>query len=125
MRRRQKNQGRYESGPVNVIDMGNYGNVPLNQLWPGRIVTAHVPFRDDPNQSKSRPAIVGRVQGRNITLFPIYSGERPWRTEIDHHGRRCYVDLHPVVVDRINLVGLDPTDVSDDVLELLLKHLDA
>lgn len=124
MRRRQKNEGRYSSGPRNTIDMSAYGDVPLNQLHPGRVVTAHIAFKDDPSRSKSRPAVVARVRGRTITVFPIYTAQRPWRAEIDHHGRRCYVDLQPTTIDRIDLVALDPIDIDPTVLEMLLAKLD-
>lgn len=124
MRRRQKNEGRFERSPANIIDMSKYGKVPLNQLWPGRVVTAHIPYREDASRSKSRPAVVGAVNGRSITVFPVYTGNRPWRKEINHRGRRSYVDLKPVVIDKIDLVALDQIDIDGETLIELLANLE-
>jgi hypothetical protein len=124
MRRRQKNEGRYTRAVGNTIDMRDYGKVAMNQLWPGRVVFAHVPFRENPNNSKPRPVVVGEVRGRDIYAFPIYSAHAPWRLEIYRHARRCYVDTRPVVLDKINLISTDPEDIEGEILVKLLERLD-
>lgn len=124
MRKRQKNEGRYTRAVGNTIDMREYGKVAMNQLWPGRVVFAHVPFREDSTKSKPRPAVVARVRGRDITVFPIYTASAPWRMEIYRHARKCHVDLRPVLLDKIDLISTDPVDIEQDVLDKLIERLD-
>ena len=104
---------------VPSVDMSNYGNVPLNQVLPGRVVYAHVPFHDDPTNSQMRPVVVVEKSGRNVTVCPLYSRESPLRVETIRHGRRCYVDLRAIVIDRYNLVNIDPIDLDDDVWDYI------
>lgn len=130
MRRERKTHRGGKSGRVqrpmgNYIDMREYGNVALNQLWAGRVVFAQVPFHDRPNESKTRPTVVGAVRGRDVTVFPIYSSAAPWRIEISRHNRRCYVDTRPIMIDKINLVSIDPIDIEDEVLDVLLSKLES
>lgn len=105
------------------VDMFNYGNVPLNQLHPGRIVYAHVAFRDDENIVKTRPVVVIERRGRSILGCPMYTKSGNFRIEAERYGRRSYVDLRSVEIDRYNLVNIDPVDIDDETWDHIADHV--
>ena len=44
--------------------------VPRNQLRPGTVVWAHIPFAES-DEEKTRPAIVRSISGRSVTVHPV------------------------------------------------------
>jgi hypothetical protein len=105
------------------VDMMNYGDVPLNQLYPGRIVYAHVAFRDDGNIVKTRPVVVIERRGRGILGCPMYTKSSQTRIETERYGRRTHVDLRSVEIDRYNLVNIDPVDIDDETWDYIADHV--
>ena len=105
--------------------------VPRNRLMPGTVVWAHVPF-DDVEDSKTRPAVVVAVRGRDVELLPVTSSESRYRYphayfEIDDPStvgldRRCAIRRRPVVVDRIDLLGV-VGELDDELADLVLADL--
>jgi hypothetical protein len=47
-----------------------------SSLRPGCVVWASIPFADDPMVSKTRPAVVVRVTGREVAVLPLTSSAR-------------------------------------------------
>ena len=104
-----------DAGPSRTVaTMSVVRPVPLNQLHPGTVVWAHVPFADGSGE-KSRPAVVRSTKGRNIELLPATTSPR----RLDHPAYRPIEDLEaagltrkssvrpePVWVDRIELINI-------------------
>jgi hypothetical protein len=87
--------------------------VALNQLLPGRVVWAHVPFVDGGGE-KTRPAVVVSANRNDVTLLPASSST----TRYGHPSK--YLELHhPVAAGLVRATGLRLTTVTVPRIEIL------
>lgn len=108
------------------INFATYGKVSLNRLEPGTVVFAHVPFREDPSQSKTRPVVVIERRGQAIVGCAMYSNPRCGaieRIRAIRHRRTCHIDPTAILIDRYNLVGVDPDDLDDPTWDVLADNV--
>ena len=102
------------------IDFSNYGKVSMNQLNPGTVIFAHVPFRDNPAKSKTRPVVVIERRGRSIVGCAIYTKPAPGdNIQIVRHNRTSYIDTRAVLLDRYQFVGVEEDELDDDAWDVL------
>ena len=84
------------------------------RLTPGTVVWARVPFVDDPDRSKARPAVVSEVVGREVRLLPVTSSTKdsvrcsPLYVPLEDWesaglSRPCLVTRKVVIVDVIDV----------------------
>lgn len=95
-------------------DLLTVHRVPHNQLVPGTVVWAHIPYQEIDTE-KLRPALVVGFDGSRVTLRPITSAESRRRLdgyiELEHPAaagldRPCAVSLRRTVeLDPIELVS--------------------
>ena len=113
-RSRQRHQRCDMPSPKVSIDLTRVRPVPMKRLEPGTVVWAHIPFADR-NCEKTRPALVVRRDGRDVTLRPITSssgrfGLRDHTEVIDLSEagltRRSAVVGREVTVDRIEIISI-------------------
>lgn len=118
---RRNRNGHQQPDPRAFAPAQSYGKVARNQIHPGVLINAHIPYREDVNKSKLRPAIVVEVTGRTYKVCAIYSKTDGHRTrrEISMNSRRSYIDLRPVAIDFIDVVSISTQPVPEEVLAWL------
>jgi len=134
----QKNRSRKrgnEKSPTahrKVVPMSVVRPVPLNQLHPGTVVWAHIPFADGTGE-KARPAVVRSTNGREIELLPATTStarfDAPGYSQIidlDTAGlhRRTTVHHRTVTVDRIEIINITGRVAAHDAAQLGLPTPD-
>jgi hypothetical protein len=50
--------------------------IARTRLSRGTVIWARVPFTDDPDGSKLRPAVVASLDGRTVTVLPVTSSQK-------------------------------------------------
>ena len=114
--RRARRAGRHpRPAPRPVPTLATVRPVAMNRLRPGVVVWAHVTFRDGTGE-KARPVVVVGTRGREVVVRPITSSPRrlewPDRyTELADLApagatRPCAVAADPIVLDRIEVIGV-------------------
>ena len=98
--------------------------VAATALVRGAVVWAQVPFRDGDGW-KTRPAVVVRTVGRDVTVLPLGSSARAWRTPGVVAIRRwveaglsrpCVVRGAPVTIDRMEVLDIVGHLHDDDLV---------
>ena len=59
-----------------VEDLRRARPVARSVLREGTVVWARIPYRDQPDASKARPAVVSGVDGRTVHLLPVTSSSK-------------------------------------------------
>ena len=128
----QKNRNRKrwsEKSPTahrKVVPMSVVRPVPLNQLHPGTVVWAHIPFADGTGE-KARPAVVRSTRGREIELLPATTSTARFNApgysqiiDLDTAGlhRRTTVHHRTVTVDRIEIINITGRVAAHDADQL-------
>ena len=134
----QKNRNRKrwsEKSPTahrKVVPMSVVRPVPLNQLQPGTVVWAHIPFADGTGE-KARPAVVRSTHGREIELLPATTSAARFNApgysqiiDLDTAGlhRRTTVRHRTVTVDRIEIINITGRVAAHDADQLGLPTPD-
>jgi hypothetical protein len=97
--------------------------VARTRLSRGTVVWARIPFVDDPDGSKLRPAVVAAIDGRTVTVLPITSSQKD---SVRQSASSLYVLLRdwadagltrPCLVTR-RFVDIDTIDVATVAGEL-------
>jgi hypothetical protein len=101
------------------VNWNEYGKVAMNNLYPGCIIQAHVPFRETQDKSKTRPCIVREVRGRSVIAHPMYTGSALGRVEVLRLNRRSFVQIEPIEIDRYNIVSIQWDEATPEVRETL------
>jgi hypothetical protein len=97
-----------------VGDLRRARPVARTVLTPGTVVWARIPYVDQPDASKARPAVVAGVVGREVRLLPVTSSTKdsvrqsPLYVRLDDWAaaglnRPCLVTRRAVTVDIIDV----------------------
>lgn len=117
----RKNDGRKRRHQMvsHVVDWREYGKIAMNNLFPGCIIQAHVPFRETTDKSKTRPCVVREVRGRSVLAHPLFTGSSLGRVEILRLNRRSFIQIEPIEIDRYNIVSIQRDEATPEVREIL------
>ena len=74
-RRRARGPGSATRSRV-LADLRRVRPVARSRLSPGTVVWARVPYVDDPDGSKLRPAVVAGLEGRTLAVLPVTSSQK-------------------------------------------------
>jgi hypothetical protein len=92
--------------------------VALNQLRPGVLVMARVPFADG-DGDKVRPAVVRAATGRSVTVHPCYTRARHLTLRSERRGRVHHIAVATVEIDRIAVLSVCAEQVDPEILAAL------
>lgn len=118
---RRRGRGRGNTRARVVAELRRARPVARTRLSRGTVVWARIPYVDDPDGSKLRPAVVASIDGRTVTVLPITSSLKDSVRQSAH-----YVTLRdweeagltrPCLVTR-RLVAVDVIDVATVAGEL-------
>jgi hypothetical protein len=89
----------------------------LNNLEYGQVVYARVPWGDNMDEWKTRPAIFLQAVSRHeAEVLPLYSRPRAADSiEVELNSRRCYVSFPAVIVDKLDIVATLETNLASDL----------
>jgi hypothetical protein len=139
--RKHNNRVASTSIRAKVVPLSIVKPVPLNRLTTGTVVWAHIPFADGTGQ-KSRPAVVAKTKGRDITVLPGTTSNKRFRFETGYQevGDLESAGLHrptginriAITVDRSEIISIcgrlaeeDATDLGFDLAEFMGSTNDA
>jgi len=122
---RRRARGRGHTRARVVADLRRARPVARTRLSRGTVVWARVPFIDDPDGSKLRPAVVVSIDGRTVTVLPITSSLKDSVQRSSHYvalrewaeaglTRPCLVARRRVEVDVIDVATVAGALTSDD-----------
>ena len=100
--------------------------VARTRLSRGTVVWARIPFVDDPDGSKLRPAVVSSIEGRTVTVLPVTSSQKDSVRQSSLYvllrdwadaglTRPCLVTRRFVAIDMIDVATVAGQLSDDDV----------
>lgn len=118
---RRRERGRGNTRARVAAELRRARPVARTRLSRGTVVWARIPFVDDPDGSKLRPAVVVSIDGRTVTVLPITSSLKDSVQRSPHYvALRDWAEAgltRPCLVTR-RLVAVDVIDVATVVGEL-------
>ena len=118
---RRREHGRGNTRARVVAELRRARPVARTRLSRGTVVWARIPFTEDPDGSKLRPAVVVSIEGRTVTVLPITSSLKDSVQRSPHYvALRDWADAgltRPCLVTR-RLVAVDVIDVATVAGEL-------
>jgi hypothetical protein len=124
---RRRGRGRGSTRARVIGELRRVRPVARTRLSRGTVVWARIPFLDDPDASKLRPAVVASIDGRTVTVLPITSSLKDSVQRSPHYiALRDWADAgltRPCLVTR-RLVAVDVIDVATVAGELTREDED-
>lgn len=118
---RRRGRGRGKTRARVVAELRRAHPVARTRLSRGTVVWARIPFLDDPDGSKVRPAVVASIDGRTVAVLPITSSLKDSVQRSPHYvALRDWADAgltRPCLVTR-RLIAVDVIDVATVAGEL-------
>lgn len=122
---RRRGRGRGDTRARVIAELRRARPVARTRLSRGTVVWARIPFVDDPDGSKLRPAVVAAIDGRTVTVLPITSSLKDSVQRSSHYvalhdwadaglTRPCLVTRRLVVVDVIDVATVAGELTRDD-----------
>ena len=122
---RRRGRGRGSARARVVAELRRARPVARTRLSRGTVVWARIPFVDDPDGSKLRPAVVASIDGRAVSVLPITSSQKESVRQSAHYvllrdwaeaglTRPCLVTRRLVAIDMIDVATVAGELTNDD-----------